>query len=155
MCTVMTIRKFMNSRHLLMQTAVLLLAVMVPPALADSPIEITAGGMQYKTLLEGEGSPAVEGQVVHIHFVGWLDEGGQRGKELFNSRRDKGLISYVLGTDKVLPAFNEGVVGMKAGGRRLLMVPPVFAYGEHGVDDVVPPDSSLILLIDLISVDPD
>jgi hypothetical protein len=76
MCTVMTIRKFMNSRHLLMQTAVLLLAVMVPPALADSPIEITAGGMQYKTLLEGEGSPAVEGQVVHIHFVGRAERQG-------------------------------------------------------------------------------
>jgi FKBP-type peptidyl-prolyl cis-trans isomerase len=135
--------------------AALLLAVMAPLARAEPPFEMTAGGMQYKTLLEGEGAPAVKGQVVHIQFVGWLNEAGQKGKELFNSRRDKGPISYVLGTDRMMPAFNEGVIGMKPGGRRLLMVPPVFAYGNRGVDDVIPPNSSLILLVDLIAVDPD
>lgn len=55
----------------------------------------------------------------------------------------------------MLPAFNEGVVGMRPGGRRLLMVPPVFAYGERGVEEAVPPDASLILLVDLVAVDPD
>jgi FKBP-type peptidyl-prolyl cis-trans isomerase len=140
----------MNPLKLLLPLALLL--SVGEHALAEPPFEITPGGMQYRTLQEGEGNPAADGQVVHIQFVGWLDEAGQKGKELFNSRRDKGVISYVLGTDKMLPAFNEGVIGMRPGGRRLLMVPPVFAYGARGVDGVVPPDASLILLVDLIAI---
>jgi FKBP-type peptidyl-prolyl cis-trans isomerase len=155
MHTVMRIGAFMNPRYLMMLAAVLLLAAMTPLAQAEPPFEMTAGGMQYKTLIEGEGTPAAKGQVVHIQFVGWLNEAGQKGKELFNSRRDKGPISYVLGTDRMMPAFNEGVIGMRPGGRRLLMVPPVFAYGDRGVDGVIPPNSSMILLVDLVAVDPD
>lgn len=135
--------------------AALILTIITAFATAGPAFEMTSGGMQYQTLVEGEGAPAAVGQVVHIHFVGWLDEAGQKGKELFNSRRDDGVISYVLGSDRMLPAFNEGVIGMKSGGRRLLRVPPVFAYGKRGVDDVVPPDSSLIFLVDLIGIDPD
>lgn len=155
MHTVMRIGTFMNPWCLMILAAVLLLAVMMPLAQAEPPFEMTAGGMQYKTLIEGEDTPAAKGQVVHIQFVGWLYEAGQKGKELFNSRRDKGPVFYVLGTDRMMPAFNEGVIGMKPGGRRLLMVPPVFAYGDRGVDDVIPPNSSLILLVDLLAVNPD
>lgn len=143
----------MNPRHLLALAGALLLAMITAPLSADPPFQMTAGGMQYKTLLEGQGTPAAEGQIVSVHFVAWLDEAGQKGKELFNTRRDKGVVSYVLGTDKMMPAFNDGVIGMKPGGRRLLRAPPVFAWGERGVEGAVPPDSSVILLIDLVSVE--
>ena len=119
---------------------------------ADAPFAETAGGMQYKQLVEGDGEPIARGQVAHIHLVGWIDDNGQRGKELYNSRREGETKSFVVGTDGVIPAFNEGVLGMKAGGRRLLMVPPVFAYGSRGVDEAIPPNTSLILLIDLVSI---
>ena len=146
----------MYTKRLITVAATFLLSIStVPQSSAEPPFEMTTGGMQYKTLLEGDGTPATVGQIVHIHFVAWIDESGQKGRELFNSRRNKGLVSYVLGTDTILPALNEGVVGMKPGGRRLLMAPPVFAYGKRGVDDVVPPNSSLILLVDLVATEPD
>ena len=138
---------------LLVTTFLLLVAAPVRFVDAGPPFQMTPGGMQYKELVRGEGEPAQLGQVVHIHLVGWIAEQGARGKELFNSRRDKGVISYVLGTEKVMPAFNEGVIGMKSGARRLLMVPPVFAYGERGVDGAVPPDTGLILLIALLKIE--
>ena len=141
--------------YLRLLAAALLLAAMTPLTQAEPPFEMTAGGMQYKILIEGEGTPAAKGQVVHIQFVGWLNESGQKGKELFNSCRDKGPVAYVLGTDRMMPAFNEGVIGMKPGGRRLLMVPPVFAYGDRGVDDVIAPNSGLILLVDLLAANLD
>ena len=130
-------------------------AAAFPLANANPPFQLSAGGMQFKDLKQGDGEPVLEGQVVRVHLVGWIDEQGQRGKELFNSRRERGPVSFVVGTEKVLPAFNEGVIGMKPGGRRLLMVPPVFAYGERGVDDVIPPNTRLVFLIDLLEVKSD
>jgi FKBP-type peptidyl-prolyl cis-trans isomerase len=139
----------------LVSTAALITVLVAVQVSAEPRFEMTTGGMQYKTLVEGKGPPVEVDQTAHIHVVGWLAKAGQKGRELFNSRRDKGVISYVLGTDRMLPAFNEGVIGMKPGERRLLMVPPVFAYGERGVEDAVPPNASLILLVDLVRVGPD
>ena len=130
-----------------------LLIAVTTQTIAEPPFETTAGGIQFKQLVEGEGSAAKIGNVVRIHLVGWIDEQGQKGKELYNSRREQGPIAFVLGSDKVMPAWNEGVLGMKSGGRRLLMVPPRFAYGARGVEGAVPPDTSLILLIDLMSIE--
>lgn len=122
------------------------------PSRADAPFAETAGGMQYRQVVEGDGEPIAMGQVAHIHLVGWIDDHGQKGRELYNSRRGGKTKSFVVGTDGVIPAFNEGVLGMKAGGRRLLMVPPAFAYGSRGVDEAIPPDTSLIFLIDLVAI---
>lgn len=110
-------------------------------------------GVQYRDLQPGQGKPAETGDVVTMHFVAWLAEGGQRGREIYNSRSDANPVSFVMGTEYVMPGWNDGIVGMQSGGRRLLLVPPKLAYGNKHVDKSIPPGSSLMFVIELLSVE--
>jgi len=134
--------------------ALLALCSLVPlGALAAGDFLTTPQGAHYQDLKTGAGESAAPGDVVTMHFVGWLDAAGKQGKELYDSRREGTPISFVVGTDRVMPGWSDGVIGMKAGGQRLLRVPPHLAYGARGVEGVVPPNAGLIFLIDLISVE--
>lgn len=113
----------------------------------------TSNGILFKELKAGQGIEAQLGDTATIHFVGWLDGNGKRGKELYNSRRENKAVSFVIGTDKVIQGWNEGVIGMKAGGSRLLRIPPEQGYGVKGVEDVIPPNSPLIFIIELIKLE--
>jgi len=93
------------------------------------------------------------GDVVTMHFIGWLDDDGRQGKELYNTRREGKPVSFVVGTDRVMPGWSDGVIGMKPGGKRLLLLPPARGYGARGVQDVIPPDAGLMFMIDLIAVE--
>ena len=112
-----------------------------------------ASGLGYKDLRAGQGEEVVYGDVAVMHFVGWLAEDSQRGREFFNSRSRGEPVSFVVGTDKVMRGWNEGVVGMRAGGRRLLLVPPGLAYGAKGVQGAVPGNASLMFLIEMLEVE--
>lgn len=112
----------------------------------------TARGAQYQDLKAGEGEMAKLGDVATIHFISWLDSNGAKGKEIYNTRREGKTVSFVVGTDKVMPGWNEGVIGMKQGGKRLLKLPPALGYGAKGVQEVVPPNARLILIIDLVQL---
>ena len=130
----------------------LLLMLLTGVALAASSFSVSPNGVQYKDLHAGSGPAAEPGDIVRVHFVGWLDEQNQKGKELFNTRNRGKPVSFVVGTEKVMPAWNDGVIGMQAGGKRLLMVPPKLGYGSKGVQDVVPPDANLIFLFELVDL---
>lgn len=111
-------------------------------------------GLRYRDLQPGQGAAAVTGQVATIHLVGWVDDQGARGRELYNTRRQRGKpLSFVIGSDRVMPAWNLGVLGMKQGGQRMLLVPPGLAYGDRAVDGVVPANASLMLRIDLVGLE--
>lgn len=110
------------------------------------------GGMKIKDLQIGEGDGAVAGQVATIHFIGWIDEAGARGKEIYNSHREGQPVSFVIGTDGVMPGWNEGVVGMKPGGKRMLLLPPGMAYGKRAVEGVVPANSSMMFRFELVEL---
>ena len=129
-----------------------LLSSMAGVAQADPPFLLTPQGARYKDLQPGTGERAEPGDVATIHFTGWLDDNGREGKQIYNSRKEQRPISFVIGTDRVMPGWNEGVIGMRQGGKRLLMLPPALGYGGRGVQDAVPPDSSLIFLIDLVTL---
>ena len=88
-----------------------------------------------------------------MHFVGWLANDGQRGREFFNSRSRGESVSFVIGTDKVMLGWNEGVLGMRPGGRRLLLLPPGLAYGAKGVQGLIPGNTSLMFLIEIIDIE--
>ena len=111
------------------------------------------GGMKIKDMKTGTGQVAAEGMIATIQFTGWLDEHGARGKEIYNSRNRGEPVSFVIGTDKVMPAWSEGVLGMKPGGRRMLLVPPAMAYGKRAIDDVIPADASMQFIIDLVRLE--
>ena len=96
---------------------------------------------------------AAIGDVATIHFVGWLDSDAAKGKEFYNTRKEHKPVSFVVGTDKVMPGWNDGVTGMKQGGKRLLKLPPALGYGSKGVQDTIPPNARLIFVIDLIQLE--
>ncbi len=100
----------------------------------------------------GQGSAAVAGQVATIHFVGWLDEKGTRGREIYNSRNQGQSVSFVIGTEGVMQGWNEGVIGMRPGGKRMLLVPPSMAWGDREVEGVVPAHAAMMFRIELISL---
>ena len=114
----------------------------------------TVSGLEYKDLKVGSGRQAQVNDRAVIHFVGWLSDGEQQGKEIFNSRKQKDKpVSFIIGTDGVMSAWNEGVLGMQPGGRRLLRIPPHLGYGAKGVEDVVPPYAPLIFIIELLELE--
>ena len=96
--------------------------IRVPVGAEDPTFRTVAGGMKIKDLKVGKGFEAQIGQVATIHFIGWVDEAGAQGKEIFSSRDHGQAVSFLIGTDKVMPAWNEGVLGMKPGGQRRLLM---------------------------------
>ena len=140
----------MNKLYIYLST-VLLLLVFAGVSQAE-PYTLLPSGLEYKDLKIGSGVEAKPGDTATIHFVGWVDEKGQRGNEIYNSRKEREPVSFVIGSDKVLQGWNEGVIGMKAGGTRLLRIPPELGYGEKAVEDVVPADSYLQFIIELFEV---
>ena len=114
---------------------------------------LTAQGAKYKDLKTGSGETAEAGDVVTIHFTGWLDSNGIKGKEIYNSRKENKRVSFVVGTDKVMPGWNEGVIGMKQGGKRLIMLPANLGYGAKGVEKTIPPNARLIFMFDLLQLE--
>lgn len=123
------------------------------PSLAQQGFVQTPDGVSFKELKIGHGEEAQLGDTATIHFVGWLGNNGKRGKEIYNSRKEKKEVSFVIGTDKVIQGWNEGVIGMKVGGSRLLRIPPEQGYGVKGVVDVIPPNAPLIFIIELIKIE--
>jgi FKBP-type peptidyl-prolyl cis-trans isomerase FkpA len=112
----------------------------------------TGKGVQYKDLKPGTGERAEVGDVATLHFTGWLEEKGGKGRELYDTHTRNDPVSFVVGTDRVMPGWNEGVIGMKPGGKRLVKVPAELGYGSRGVQDVVPPNAALIFVIDLLEL---
>lgn len=126
---------------------------MATVAIAADAFQITPQGLLYKDLKPGSGNIAAVGDVATMHFTGWLDDAGSKGKELYNTRRQGKPVAFVIGTDRVMQGWNEGVIGMRPGGKRLLKVPPSLGYGSRGVEDIIPPNARLIFIIDLIDVE--
>jgi FKBP-type peptidyl-prolyl cis-trans isomerase len=130
---------------------VLLVLTLAGTAFTESFSSLPSG-LEYKDLKVGSGNKAQLGDTAVIHFVGWVDENGQQGKEIYNSRKAREPVSFVIGTDKVMQGWNEGIIGMHAGGTRMLRIPPELGYGKKAVEDVVPPDSCLQFIIELLEV---
>ena len=97
----------------------------------------------------GDGDEAVAGQIVEVHYVGvsWKD-GSQ-----FDASWDRGdTFKFGLGKGQVIPGWDQGVAGMKVGGRRKITIPPQMAYGKRGAGGVIGPDETLVFVVDLIGV---
>lgn len=117
------------------------------------PIEVEhqvielASGVFFEDTQTGVGEPAVEGDELEVHYQAWLEDG-----QLVDSSVDRGIpIRFVLGTAPIT-GWNEALVGMSAGGKRRLTVPPALAYGEDGIPGLVPPNAPLSFEIELLSI---
>ena len=108
----------------------------------------TPSGLRYQDLTKGDGAEATAGKSVQVHYTGWLPNG-----EKFDSSRDRNEpFSFTLGAGQVIAGWDEGVAGMKVGGRRKLVIPPDLAYGTAGAPPDIPPGATLVFDIELLAV---
>ena len=107
----------------------------------------TPSGLVIEDLVVGNGDAASAGQRVSVHYTGWLTDGKK-----FDSSKDRGQpFMFSLGRGEVIRGWDEGVTGMKVGGKRKLTIPPELAYGASAVGSI-PPNATLIFEIELVSV---
>ena len=117
------------------------------PMTVDKP-QITDSGLQYTDLEVGTGAEASAGQTVVVHYRGTLEDGSQ-----FDASYDRGQpFSFPLGAGRVIKGWDEGVQGMKVGGKRKLVIPPDLGYGARGAGGVIPPNATLIFEVELLEV---
>ena len=118
-----------------------------PTALRDSQYTTTESGLKYANLLPGDGPSPTPGELVIVHYTGWLEDGTK-----FDSSLDRGQpFSFVLGAGEVIPGWDEGVASMQIGGKRQLVIPPELAYGAAGAGGVIPPNATLIFEVELVA----
>lgn len=108
----------------------------------------TSSGLQYVELTVGTGATAQAGQTVTVHYTGWLENGTK-----FDSSVDRGQpFSFPLGAGRVIKGWDEGVQGMKVGGKRKLTIPSSLGYGARGAGGVIPPNAILIFDVELLDL---
>jgi FKBP-type peptidyl-prolyl cis-trans isomerase FkpA len=110
----------------------------------------TPSGLKYTDLSEGTGAAAKKGDAVEVHYTGWLD--GKSKDEPCDSSVGRGPFAFPLGGGRVIKGWDEGVAGMKVGGKRLLVIPPELGYGQRGAGGVIPPGSTLHFEVELLKI---
>lgn len=112
------------------------------------PVVTTKSGLQYRDIVVGAGAAAIDKSQVALHYTGMLTDGS-----VFDTSRSGAPMSFVIGTGSVVSGFNEGIAGMKVGGRRILTIPANLAYGsESAAGGKIPPNSTLIFEVELVAV---
>jgi len=110
--------------------------------------KITDTGLKYEDLVEGEGKVAEANLKVSVHYTGWLTDGTK-----FDSSLDRNdPFSFPLGGGRVIRGWDEGVQGMKVGGKRKLTIPPQLGYGSAGAGGVIPPNATLVFEVELLEI---
>jgi FKBP-type peptidyl-prolyl cis-trans isomerase len=118
-----------------------------PSKTTGAPVA-TKSGLKYWDLKKGTGAEAKNGQLVKVHYTGWLTN----GKKFDSSVDRKEPFEFTLGAGDVIKGWDEGVAGMKVGGKRQLQIPPELGYGAAGAAGVIPPNSTLIFDVELLGV---
>ncbi len=116
--------------------------------MSESEQTTTPSGLKYTDLQTGQGEEARPGKTVDVHYTGWLENGTK-----FDSSKDHGKpFSFPLGAGHVIKGWDEGVAGMKVGGKRKLTIPASLGYGAQGAGGVIPPNATLIFEVELLGV---
>src|SRR6476659_114722 len=118
-----------------------------PTKVSGKPVT-TASGLQYWDIKVGTGAVAGASKKVKVHYTGWL----LSGKEFDSSLNSGEPIEFELGTGQVIKGWDQGIVGMKVGGKRQLRIPPDLGYGARGAGSDIPPNSTLIFDVELVGV---
>lgn len=117
-------------------------------------IKTLPSGLRYVDHTVGTGTEAVSGKKVSVHYTGWLAEkDDKKGKE-FDSSHNRGKpFQYALGIGQVIQGWDQGVAGMKVGGKRTLLIPSHLGYGVRGAPGAIPPNADLIFDVELLAVE--
>jgi FKBP-type peptidyl-prolyl cis-trans isomerase len=133
-------------------SALILLVSISSISAADKPaagtLMFTDSGLEYIDLVVGTGREAGPGDTATVNYTGWLENGKK-----FDSSFDHGKpFSFRIGAGQVIKGWEEGVTGMKVGGKRKLMVPPFLGYGARGAGDAIPPNAKLTFEVELLTL---
>ncbi len=144
----------MAFRYALAALGLSTLGLFAPAASPVSAAEVKtmSNGLKYADTVEGKGAEAKPGQTVEVHYTGWLDQGGQKGSKFDSSLDRNDPFSFRLGAGQVIRGWDEGVAGMKVGGKRTLIIPADLGYGARGAGGVIPPNATLIFDVELLGV---
>ncbi len=116
---------------------------------------MTLNGMTMTDTVKGKGPAAKRGNIVVVHYTGWLYDPtapGNKGQK-FDSSVDRGEpFSFMLGAGRVIRGWDEGLVGMTVGSKRTLVIPPTMGYGSQGAGNVIPPNATLVFDVDLLEL---
>ena len=112
----------------------------------------TPSGLQYEDTKVGDGAEATKGQSVTVHYTGWLYNDAVKGAKFDSSKDRNDPFSFDLGAGMVIKGWDEGVQGMKIGGKRTLTIPPEIGYGARGAGGVIPPNAELIFEVELLGL---
>jgi FKBP-type peptidyl-prolyl cis-trans isomerase len=124
-------------------------APFVKPKPAATRAVALASGLRYEDLKVGSGAQAKAGCQVTTHYTGWLAKDGKKIDSSLDRRRP---FVFPLGAGRVIKGWEEGIVGMKVGGKRKLLIPARLAYGARGVGDIIPPNADLVFDVELLEV---
>jgi len=122
----------------------------------NSPTKVTGdgvktdSGLEYWDIKVGTGDEAKAGDKVRVHYTGWFTD----GKKFDSSVDARQPYEFTLGEGKVIKGWDEGVTGIRVGGKRQLRIPPELAYGEAGYKTIIPPNSTLIFDVQLLAILP-
>jgi peptidylprolyl isomerase len=108
----------------------------------------TPSGLKYTDLVQGTGAMAHAGQKAKVHYTGWLKDGTE-----FDSSRARGPFEFTIGGGQVIRGWDEGLLEMKVGGKRQLVIPSDLAYGERGSPGGIPPNAELKFEIELLGLE--
>lgn len=131
---------------------ILITGLLIMTTNASAEIKQTDTGLKYEDSKVGTGEEAVSGKTVDVHYTGWLDNKGEKGTK-FDSSVDRGeAFTFPLGASMVIKGWDQGVAGMKVGGKRTLYIPANLGYGARGAGGVIPPNADLIFDVELLGV---
>ena len=117
-----------------------------PNQAATAAMTKTPSGLAYKDLKVGTGLQPSAGKPVKVHYTGWLENGAK-----FDSSLDRNEpFVFIIGVGEVVPGWDEGVMTMRVGGKRKLVIPPQLGYGARGAGGVIPPHATLIFEVELL-----
>lgn len=122
-------------------------------AMSEPAFEKSSSGLRYQDITVGTGEEAKSGTKVDVHYTGWLLLSGDAQGAKFDSSKDRGRpFSFALGAGQVIKGWDEGVAGMKVGGKRVLLIPSTLGYGARGAPPVIPANSDLKFEVELLGV---
>lgn len=122
------------------------------PAPKEPSVITTETGLKYIDTEEGQGPLPVRGAIVNVHYTGWLSDGGKRGKK-FDSSHDRGRpLAIPIGVGRVIRGWDEGILSLRVGGKRTLIIPAHLGYGARGAGSAIPPNAELIFDVELVGI---